>query len=101
MAGFVLSSSPPRHYEFQQKQAETKKILPHFQFLSFHTVCLTTKHHADGPAYFDLHPRKGLTICIFFSLIRPSKAGKESFIKQILLSDLRLNIYKWKQKKYE
>ena len=51
-----------------------------------------------GPAYYVLHPQKGITI-FFFYLTRPSKAGKESFLRQILLSDLRLDTYEWRQTK--
>ena len=29
----------------------------------------------------------------------PSKTGKESFLRQILLSDLRFDTYEWKQAK--
>ena len=32
----------------------------------------------------------------FFKLTRPSKARKECFLRQILLSDLRLDTYEWK-----
>ena len=35
----------------------------------------------------------------FFYLTRPSKTGKESFLRQILLSDLRIDTYDWKQTK--
>ena len=58
-----------------------------------------SKSNAGGPAYHVLHPHKGLTNCFFFLLTRPSKAGKESFLRQILLSDLRLDTYEWKQAK--
>ena len=43
-------------------------------------------------------PKESIIICLFFFLLlRPSKAGKESFLRQILLSDLRLDTYKRKQ----
>ena len=35
----------------------------------------------------------------FLKLTRPSKTGKESFIKQILPSNLRFDTYEWKQTK--
>ena len=35
----------------------------------------------------------------FFYLTRSSKTGKESFLRQILLSDLRFDTYEWKQTK--
>ena len=40
-----------------------------------------------GSAYYVLHPKKGITICNFLILTRPSKP-KESFFGQIL-SDLK------------
>ena len=63
-----------------------------------------------GPAWTDYLPFQlcqlivyytpnGITICIFFLLTRPSKTGKESFLRQILPSDLRFDTYEWNQTK--
>ena len=43
-------------------------------------------------------PKKVLPFA-FFELTRPSKTGKELFLRQILLSDLRFDTYEWKQTK--
>ena len=58
-----------------------------------HTSILNTlTYNTGGPAYYVLHPQKGITICVFLTfLTRPSKTGKESFFRQILLSDLRFD----------
>ena len=53
---------------------------------------------AGGPANYVLHPLKGITICLFFNL---PGLQKEYFLRQILPSDLRLDMdtYEWKQTK--
>ena len=43
---------------------------------------------AGGLANYVLYSKK---LFAFFKLTRPSKAGKESFLRQILLNDLRLD----------
>ena len=53
---------------------------------------------AAGPAYYALHPQKGITIFVFLTY-QAFKTGKESFLRQILLGDLRLYTYEWKQTK--
>ena len=50
---------------------------------------------AGGPAYFDFTFKKDLPFAFFLIY----QAGKESFLRQILLSNLRLNAYEWKQTK--
>ena len=39
------------------------------------------RSRAAGPAYYVLHPKKGINICVFLTY-RPSKTGKESFPKK-------------------
>ena len=55
-----------------------------------------TTASAGGPAYYVLHPQKGITICLFLTY-QAFETGKESFLRQILLSDLRFDTYEWKQ----
>ena len=58
-------------------------------------ISISQISHCRWASFF---PQNGLTLCIFL-LTRPSKAGKESFLRQILLSDLRLDTYERKQTK--
>ena len=38
---------------------------------------------AAGPALFRLHPQKGLTICVFFSLPSLQKSGRNRFLENL------------------
>ena len=71
------------------------------------TVCfnrIAAKSECIGPTFISLRvmqvgqlimyytPKKVVPFA-FFLLARPSKAGRESFLKQILLSELRLDTW--------
>ena len=58
-------------------------------------ILFFNKPRAAGPAYFVLHPKKGITIWLFLNLPGLQKPGKESLIRQILLRDLRFDKQKY------
>ena len=77
---FVFSLEPKHNYY------NTDSILIQY-------IYIYRGNNTAGPAYYLLHPQKGITICLFFKLTRPSKTGKESFLRQNMLSDLKFYTY--------
>ena len=57
-------------------------------------------YKAAGPAYYVLHPQKGITICVFLTdQVFKNREGIVSQTNLAWLSDLRFDTYEWKQTK--